>query len=98
MRVYISGPMTGIENDNKEAFDDAEKQLKEKGHEVVNPQSLPHDHDKSWESYMKEDIKALLECDAVFALAGWSGSRGALIEVDLADALGVSVHENMRLL
>ena len=98
MKIYISGPITGIENGNKEAFDHVEGELKARGHEVVNPHSLPHNHGKSWEEYMREDIKALLDCEAVYALAGWSRSRGAVVEVDLADTLGITVHENMRLL
>lgn len=37
MKVYIAGPMRGISNFNKLAFDDAESLLKARGHETVNP-------------------------------------------------------------
>lgn len=96
MKIYISGPITGIENGNKEAFDFAETALRARGHETVNPHSLPHDHDKSWEAYMREDLRAMMDCDAVFALAGWSRSRGATVEVELAEVLGMPVHESVR--
>lgn len=37
MRIYISGPMTGIPNHNRPAFDAAAKRLLEQGHFVINP-------------------------------------------------------------
>ena len=58
-KVYISGKITGIENEAPELFAKAEKELQSKGFETVNPLTLNHQHDKSWHSYMKEDIKAL---------------------------------------
>ena len=40
-RVYLSGPMTGIEGWNRAAFDEAEKRLRELGasYEMFNPAS-----------------------------------------------------------
>ena len=63
MKVYISGKISGIEDEAPKLFSSAEKELADKGHETVNPMTLNHDHDKSWHSYMKEDIKALLDRD-----------------------------------
>ena len=40
MRVYVSGPMTGISDHNRAAFDAAAKRLREQGHFVINPHSL----------------------------------------------------------
>lgn len=36
-RLYLAGPMTGIEHYNFPAFDAAAKQLREAGHTVFNP-------------------------------------------------------------
>jgi nucleoside 2-deoxyribosyltransferase len=91
MRVYISGPITGYENGNREEFEVAASGLRQMGHDPVNPQCLPHDHGKTWAEYMKEDIVAMLTCDAVLALKGWEVSRGARMEVELALALGIRV-------
>lgn len=88
MKIYISGPITGVEN-YVEAFEQAEQKLIAEGHEVVNPCKLPHNHDKSWESYMKEDIKAMLDCDAILLLPRWHKSKGAAIESDIAFRLGI---------
>ena len=96
MRVYISGPITGIENGNFEAFAGAEASLYALGHSVVNPHALPHNHGKTWQDYMREDLRALLDCDAVFTLPGWQMSRGASIEVKLAKDLGMMIFDDLK--
>lgn len=57
----------------------------------VSPIELPHDHDKTWISYMKEDIRAITECDAVYCLNNWRHSLGATIEIDIAVKLGLQI-------
>ena len=37
VRIFLSGPMSGKINNNKEAFDRAEKALRAVGYEVFNP-------------------------------------------------------------
>lgn len=90
LKCYISGKITGIDN-YVELFNSAEKYLLLKGYDVVNPVNLAHDHDKSWESYMKEDLKALLDCDAIYMLKNWHKSKGAIIEKTLAYQLGIQI-------
>lgn len=90
MKIYLSGGITGIEN-YEDIFEKHEKHLKKQGHEVVNPVKLNHDHDKTWESYMKEDIKALLDCEAIAMIPGWAKSRGASIELYIAEKLCLDV-------
>lgn len=95
MRVYISGPISGYANFNREEFEVAESGIRQLGHEPVNPQTLPHDHGKTWPEYMKEDIAALLTCDAVLALKSWEVSRGASTEVELAKTLSIPVYTEL---
>jgi nucleoside 2-deoxyribosyltransferase len=90
MKIYLSGPITGVEN-YMEIFNRHEAALKETGHEVINPAKLNHDHDKSWTSYMKEDIRALLDCDVIALIPGWEESRGARIECGIAKRLGMDL-------
>lgn len=40
MRIYISGPMTGLPSHNISAFDAAAKRLRDQGHFVINPHDL----------------------------------------------------------
>ena len=87
MKVYISGKISGIEEQAYQLFEEAENKLKMFGYEVVNPMKLPHEHDKEWHSYMKEDIKALCDCDAICLLDNWESSIGANIEFELAKNL-----------
>lgn len=90
-RIYISGKISGIENGALKLFNKAEKYLQSKGYETVNPMTLNHNHDKSWVAYMKEDIKALCDCDSIFMLSNWSDSKGAIIEHSIARDLGMTI-------
>lgn len=91
MKIYISGKITGIEAEAPELFKKAESLLGALGHQTVNPLELNHEHDKSWESYMKEDVKAMCDCDAVFLLENWKDSKGARIEKQIAEYLGLKI-------
>ena len=91
-RIYISGKITGIENEASGLFENAEILISSAGYEPVNPMKLKHEHDKSWHSYMREDVKALCECDGIFMLENWTDSKGAIIEHTIALYLGLEVY------
>lgn len=91
MKIYISGKITGIEKEAEAIFEEAENNLKLLGYEVVNPLKLNHNHDKSWHAYMKEDIKALCDCDHIFMLDNWLDSKGARIEFEIACKLDIKI-------
>lgn len=92
MKVYLSGAITNNPN-AKVQFDKAKETLLElkKGYEPISPMDLPHNHDKSWKSFMKEDIIELMKCDAIYMIAGWEKSSGANIEFNLANNLNYKV-------
>lgn len=93
MRVYISGAITDVDN-YKEHFDKAEKELKEQGHEVINPTSfdnlLPQ---LTYEEYMKLDLCLLDMCEAIYMLNNWKQSFGANREYGYALAKGMLIME-----
>lgn len=79
-RVYISGKITGT-TDYIERFAKAEKELKDRGYEVINPaemcRSLPRlEHSQ----YMQLCMIALSFCDSIYMLDGWQESKGAWME------------------
>lgn len=92
MKIYISGKITGIEEEARALFAQAEAELRQKGFEPINPMALPHLHDKEWHSYMREDIKALCDCDGILLLHNWQDSPGARLEYTVAAGLGLDIY------
>lgn len=90
-KIYISGKITGIEDEAEKLFAEAEIILREMGCDPINPFTLNHEHDKSWKSYMAQDIKALVDCDTMFMLSNWKNSTGARIERKIAKYLGIKI-------
>ena len=86
--AYISGPISGLPLEQaKRNFQLAENYLSGYGIKSVNPVNLSHDHAGHWQDFMKVDIKALMNCNAIYLLKGWENSRGAVIEAALAREL-----------
>lgn len=90
MRIYVSGPMTGIVDYNFPEFRRAADSLNRAGYEAVDPSRHGVDLD-SWGDYVKRDLVDMLTCDAVALLRGWEESRGARLEVHVALELGMPV-------
>lgn len=92
MKIYISGQITGLsEADAKYNFTMAHVNLKQQGHYPVNPMFLPHNHGKTWAEFMREDLHALLDCEAIYMLENWQESKGARIEFGIAIELGMKI-------
>lgn len=88
-KVYISGPITGAEFGNRFAFMAARCGLELCGYEVVDPSDVKLDGDATWADYMRADLKLLLDCDYIYMLDGWEDSKGARLERELAENLGI---------
>lgn len=82
MKIYISGPITGIEG-YAEHFKNAEETLLAAGHEVINPAKVNGELPKGTkhEEYMKMSFAMMDMCDTIFVLRGWKKSKGARMEV-----------------
>ena len=85
MRLYISGPITGIEN-YRRIFQGAKDALLAKGYDVVNPAELTEVIGDSftYDEILAIDLDRLARCDAVVQLPGWENSRGANVEYGYA--------------
>lgn len=97
-KVYLSGPMTGRPDYNREAFMAAEASLRKLGFEVVNPHRVPeppglrpNDAEHNWRRYLARDLALLLteDVDLVALLPGWRESRGSVLEAKAAEAAGI---------
>ena len=93
---YLAGPMSGIEGYNSSAFEEAAAELRTRNFEIVSPweiaQTLPGKPGSlPYETYVKADIIAMLRCDAIILMKGWEESRGARMECNLADWLGMHI-------
>lgn len=103
-RLYIAGGMSGYPQHNFPSFFAAAEQLRAAGFEVENPadndgptleEAVRNAETRSlgdWATYMRMDIPRLLVCDGVAVLPNWSASRGAALEVQIAEALGMVIH------
>ncbi|MEG0303926.1 DUF4406 domain-containing protein [Gordonibacter sp.] len=91
MRLYIAGPVSGIERLNRPAFERAATRLEDAGYSVAVPHwFVPATAD--WQTAMRISIETLAKCDGVALLPGWRTSRGAKIEQRLAVDLGMEAH------
>ena len=56
------------------------------------------DEGASWEDYMRNDLKALLDCTHLALLPGWEKSKGAHLELHIAHRLAMGVFQYDKLL
>ena len=96
-KCYISGPMTGIEDENRKEFEEAKKRLDYFGFDSINPHTIHSkeliddidkrfkagvlSEDERWALFLKKDIEVLMRCEFIVVLKGWENSRGARLEV-----------------
>jgi hypothetical protein len=88
--IYISGPMRGIKDWNREAFKDAQREAETWWEGVVyNPHELDEQRGNlKMEAIIAQDIDLIIKrCKAILLLEGWEKSIGARAEACLAQWL-----------
>ena len=88
MTYYISGPMTGQDNNNWPAFDRVAADLRDLGHLTI----FPAIGDYPYKDLLFADIARIVQrADAIYMLEGWEHSPGARAEHAVAVALKLPI-------
>ena len=90
-KLYISGLMTGYPNYNYDAFELVACELRGVGYDVFSPHEVKGGDEWSWADYIRADLPGVLGAQGIAVLNGWQESRGARVEVELAQTLGLYV-------
>lgn len=91
-KIYIAGKVTGLPiAETTMKFGQAQKEIEAQGFEAVNPLAVVNDFKTPWQKAMKMCIESLIKCDAVVLLHDYSDSKGALIEMNLAQSIDMPV-------
>ena len=93
--IYVSGPMSGLPNENREAFFKAEQFLNAHGFVVLNPAVNPAG--LTYQQYMTIDFAMLSVCNAIYMLTGHESSPGAKAELAYAHCCDFKVYYEGKL-
>lgn len=95
MRIYISGKMRGLpEEESRKKFEAARQYLIELGHDVINPWDSEKEKEEQcseWSDYILYDLRIIKGCDAIYMLDNWKQSNGAKCEHAFASGRGMEI-------
>ena len=91
-KLFISGPMTGIEHYNVSEFNRYADMARMLGYRVVNPVEMARkigikkilSDKRALKKLISDELVAVKDCDAILLLDGWQKSKGALDELRVA--------------
>lgn len=90
-KVYISGAISS-DPDYLDKFRETELAFQYKGFKTCNPaRETIKAEGKTWEEYMREAVRLMMDCDCIVMLRDWKKSKGAKIEHSLAKKLGYTI-------
>ena len=90
-RLYVAGPCSGYPENNYPEFNRVADELELAGYDVVNPATVHISGRYHYVDLLREDLRAMLECDGVAVLENWWESVGARNEVMVAGLLKMPV-------
>ena len=98
-KVYIAGKVSGLPyKEVKTRFDFMQFVLESNGFEAVNPLQVVNNPKCEWKPAMRQCIKALMDCDALFLLSDVADSPGAKVEMGLACELSIPMFRSVGML
>lgn len=96
LTIYLSGPMTGLPDFNKPAFDAYAEKFRAKGFRVLSPPELDGgDTTQPYDFYIRRDVRVLIEegVDRIYMMPGWHKSKGAQLEKHVAELCGIGIYD-----
>ncbi len=100
MRVYLSGPMRGLEDFNYKKFHALAAELRSQGHEVFNPaETFGGDQTRKPKEYLRVDAEELSRAlpdgesyyEALVVMDGWENSKGVAFEMAVATGYEIPI-------
>lgn len=96
MKVYVSGPMTGLPDLGFGALKAATARFRADGYDVICPTETPKpvraDGDEPTHSdWMRASLRRLCDADVIVMLPGWHDSMGCQQERNAAGAIGCMI-------
>lgn len=92
MRVYISIPISGLPyQEQRDKADRTKAALSRAGYEPLNPFEVYAGENPEYADYLCSDLRALMDCEAIYLCAGWQYSRGCRIERFVAQECGLKI-------
>lgn len=105
IRIFLSGPISGKPNLNREAFNAEEILLLEAGNTVFSPfhitppseetlgfwEAIGWKKEEEWRYYMKVCVGQIPLCDEMRMLPDWQNSKGSVWEHRIAQMLGIPI-------
>jgi Domain of unknown function (DUF4406) len=113
MKVYLSGPITGKVDGNREVFASTKKILENHGWKVINPYDTNPAEEEAEEaanraagkfyssSYWRllaKDVATIGEVEGIVFLSGWEDSKGARLEAYVGILKGLPIWEYLDVL
>ena len=95
-QIYISGPMTGYEDNNYPLFNLVADWIVRGGNAAINPAETgaidtARIDDPEWHDYMMSAIDRMRDATAIHFIKGWWRSYGAWIEFIVAKKMKLKV-------
>ena len=96
--IYISGPMTGYAENNKEAFLHGEHRLhsllshRKEPYIIYNPINVILHKNATYDDYMCADLFLLLKTRSIYMLKNFERSKGAGLELFLSAFLHYKIY------
>lgn len=106
--VYIAGPYAGPTHDGKSYYEISRNILeaREWAKRVIEAGAFPFtphlnsfhmelDVERSADWWREADLEMLRRCDAIFLMPGWEISKGARMEKQFAESIGLPIFYGM---